>query len=246
MESKEQKVEALRLLVHKLPRANHSLLRALSAFLITIVDNSDLNKMTVRNGNIFCFVSLRRKKAKADSGIVGIVFSPTLNIPAPVLSMFLKEFNTIFGGDPEETITGNLATVEITAPATTMTSTDIRSPRRQMFQDLPTPAYNQSSFPKSPRTINPPSQFTGFTPIQNSHEQSRFPQHLYPNSQNPPVTVGGQEYGSLNGALAPKHDRDTKAKRRESSMFIGSNHTTNSAMRCHDTPGMYGVKTPLS
>lgn len=41
---------ALKILVHRLPRANHSLLRALSAFLITIVNNSDQNKMTVRNG----------------------------------------------------------------------------------------------------------------------------------------------------------------------------------------------------
>lgn len=50
LDNKAKKVEALRVLVHRLPRANYSLLRALSAYLITIVDNSDINRMTVRNG----------------------------------------------------------------------------------------------------------------------------------------------------------------------------------------------------
>ncbi|KAI9782278.1 MAG: hypothetical protein M1816_001940 [Peltula sp. TS41687] len=211
LDSKEKKVDALRLLVHRLPRANHSLLRALSAFLITIVDNSDINKMTVRN--------------------VGIVFSPTLNIPAPVLSMFLTEFGTIFGRDLEETTPGNLASVEISVPApTTSSSTEIRSPRRQMFQDLPTPGHNQSSFPKSPRSINPPSQLPGFAPIPTAHEQPRF--------------VGGQEYGSLNGALAPNHVRDNlKAKRRESSMFLQPSYRTHSATRAHDTPDIVEEET---
>lgn len=76
------KVIALSELVQRLPQANATLLMYLIAFLIKIINNADRNKMTVRN--------------------VGIVFSPTLNIPAPVFAMFLQNYEPIFGIDPEE------------------------------------------------------------------------------------------------------------------------------------------------
>jgi RalA-binding protein 1 len=47
--------------------------------LILIVQNSGINKMTMRN--------------------VGIVFSPTLGIPAGVFSLMLGEFNRVFNVD---------------------------------------------------------------------------------------------------------------------------------------------------
>ncbi len=50
LDDREKKVAAYKELVLKLPQANWSLLRALSAFLISIVNNSEVNKMTVRNG----------------------------------------------------------------------------------------------------------------------------------------------------------------------------------------------------
>ncbi|KAL2110735.1 hypothetical protein VUR80DRAFT_815 [Thermomyces stellatus] len=80
--SVKEKVAALSELVQRLPQANVTLLMYLIAFLIKIINNSDRNKMTVRN--------------------VGIVFSPTLNIPAPVFAMFLQNYESIFGIDPEE------------------------------------------------------------------------------------------------------------------------------------------------
>ncbi|KAI9885879.1 MAG: isocitrate dehydrogenase (NAD(+)) idh1 [Watsoniomyces obsoletus] len=230
LDTKAAKIEALSVLVRKLPRANQSLLRALSSFLITIVDNSDMNKMTVRN--------------------VGIVFSPTLNIPAPVLSMFLSDFNTVFGVRPEESMM--IPSVEVVVAAPEMSPDDIRSPRRQLFQDLPTPAYNQPSFPRSP--ANPvftssalpvsPSPLAGFTPMQPTSEPPRFGQYLFTpgnnNQQNSSsmgnssatTAMNGQEYGSLRGggssnnlnpsssSLGPNHDRDVKAKRRESSLLM--------------------------
>ncbi|KAM0262334.1 hypothetical protein ACHAQJ_001803 [Trichoderma viride] len=79
---KDEKMAALNELSLRLPRANATLLKYLIAFLIRIINNSDVNKMTVRN--------------------VGIVFSPTLNIPAPVFAMFLQNYEAIFGVDPEE------------------------------------------------------------------------------------------------------------------------------------------------
>ncbi|KAL2019814.1 hypothetical protein VTK56DRAFT_9165 [Thermocarpiscus australiensis] len=82
MTNQKEKMAALAELVERLPQANAALLKYLIAFLIRIIDHSDVNKMTVRN--------------------VGIVFSPTLNIPAPVFAMFLQNYEAIFGIDPSE------------------------------------------------------------------------------------------------------------------------------------------------
>ncbi|KAG0709225.1 hypothetical protein DFH29DRAFT_993384 [Suillus ampliporus] len=82
----QERIRELSDLIASLPIANYSLLRALTAHLILIVQNSTVNKMTMRN--------------------VGIVFSPTLGIPAGVFSLMLGEFNRVFNvdagqGDPD-------------------------------------------------------------------------------------------------------------------------------------------------
>ncbi|KAK4105920.1 hypothetical protein N658DRAFT_416189 [Parathielavia hyrcaniae] len=82
MPDHKEKMAALAELVERLPQANAALLKYLIAFLIRIIDHSDVNKMTVRN--------------------VGIVFSPTLNIPAPVFATFLQNYEAIFGIEPGE------------------------------------------------------------------------------------------------------------------------------------------------
>ncbi|KKA31013.1 hypothetical protein TD95_004989 [Thielaviopsis punctulata] len=76
-----EKCAVLGELVSRLPQANATLLKYLIAFLIKIINNSAVNKMTVRN--------------------VGIVFSPTLNIPAPVFALFLQNYEAIFEIEPE-------------------------------------------------------------------------------------------------------------------------------------------------
>ncbi len=78
MDSNER-VNELTHLVSQLPVANYSLLRAMITHLISIVQNSAVNKMTMRN--------------------VGIVFSPTLGIPAGILSLMLGEFDRVFNVD---------------------------------------------------------------------------------------------------------------------------------------------------
>lgn len=190
-------------LVHKLPTANFTLIRALAAFLITIVNNSDVNKMTIRN--------------------VGIVFSPTLNIPAPVISMFLTELEAIFGEPLDDTTA--VPSLEVTSNEP-LTPEDIRSPRRQMFSDIPTPSYNQNTFPNIPNQI--PNSIhltpsydqvlhdshndhdTGFAPMQPSYDTS---------SQQGQVTLPGHEYAVARPRnLAP--GGAAKARRRESSMFL--------------------------
>jgi RalA-binding protein 1 len=78
----QERIKELSQLIASLPIANYSLLRALTAHLILIVQNSAVNKMTMRN--------------------VGIVFSPTLGIPAGVFSLMLGEFNRVFNVDADK------------------------------------------------------------------------------------------------------------------------------------------------
>ena len=184
LDSRPKKIAAYNTLVHRLPKANWTLIRALSAFLIGIVNNSDINKMSVRN--------------------VGIVFSPTLNIPAPVFSMFLTEFDAIFGEEPEQTPAASTE-VAINEP---LTPEDIRSPRRQMFSDIPTPSYNQSSFPQTSNHQQTSrsklgGNDTGFVPLHPSYQGQVVP--------GPEPSLGTRN-------LAP--DSAVKARRRESSMLL--------------------------
>lgn len=75
----QERINELSHLIASLPVANYSILRALTAHLILIVQNANINKMTMRN--------------------VGIVFSPTLGIPAGVFSLMLGEFKRVFNVD---------------------------------------------------------------------------------------------------------------------------------------------------
>ncbi|WWC86689.1 uncharacterized protein L201_001566 [Kwoniella dendrophila CBS 6074] len=81
IESSARVIELSRL-VSELPPPNYALLRSLTAHLILIVKNSSLNKMTLRN--------------------IGIVFSPTLGIPAGIFSELVSNFGKIFDDDPIE------------------------------------------------------------------------------------------------------------------------------------------------
>ncbi|KAI8389319.1 hypothetical protein BD560DRAFT_419567 [Blakeslea trispora] len=73
---RKDRVNELGRLVSQLPLANYTLLRALTAHLIRVVQHADINKMTMRN--------------------VSIVFSPTLGIPATIFNLFMSEFEYIF------------------------------------------------------------------------------------------------------------------------------------------------------
>lgn len=181
----QDKIKALNGLVHRLPRANNALLRYLSGFLINIINHADTNKMTVRN--------------------VGIVFSPTLNIPAPVFALFLQQYDGIFEEEPHE---HNLE-VMVTAPP--LTPEDIRSPRRQKFQqDLPTPSHDQQYFQGN----HPQQQQHGFTPLQPSYEQtSQLGLMAGPEYGRSNQTLGGPAYDQYGG------NQGSKSRRRESTMF---------------------------
>jgi RalA-binding protein 1 len=217
LDEKKDKIAAFNILVHRLPPPNFSLLRALSQYLLEVINNSEKNKMSVRN--------------------VGIVFAPTLNIPAPVFAQFLHDFDAVF--DTGVAPGGQTRTVEVKMP-NSLAPVDIRSPRHQMFSDLPTPAYNQTSFAKGPPPSSFPAQSTaasqraespedvGFTPMQPSYEARQYSSNAHGVSHGqqrytvmqPPSSQA--EYGSLNMMLTPENARTLKARRRESSMlFMG-------------------------
>jgi RalA-binding protein 1 len=220
MDERSKKIQSFNVLVHKLPRANFELLRHLSSFLIEIVDNSGLNKMTVRN--------------------VGIVFAPTLNIPAPLISFFLTDFADIFGAALDE---ASSPIHEIRNNSTHLGDDAIRSPRRQMFSDLPTPGYSQTSFQQhqydrqpqherqpQPQQYNPLSGLTApsYPPPQppqqhqNSGYESGFipmrPSYDTPSYEQP--YQGGEGYGSLNGTVQSGNAREQRQRRRESGMML--------------------------
>ncbi len=96
-------------LVSMLPVAQYTLLRTLIAHLITIVQHSETNKMTVRN--------------------VGIVFSPTLAIPAGIFTLMMAEFEIIFDIDDTPLFFGVPSTTTTQMPENNRdTSTPPRAP----------------------------------------------------------------------------------------------------------------------
>ncbi|KAI9053261.1 hypothetical protein LZ554_002228 [Drepanopeziza brunnea f. sp. 'monogermtubi'] len=213
----KEKISALRGLVHRLPRANNALLRYLASFLINIINNADINKMTVRN--------------------VGIVFSPTLNIPAPVFALFLQQYDGIFGEEADD----RDGPVELKVTATL-------------------PPYDQQPIPKSQPGFPQPQHYhqtprsnsdTGLTPLPPTYESLGGAPTMagpeYGRTQQQQQTLAGPSYDQFGGSSGysrqqQQHGSDfqgSKSKRRESSMFgmnmggmgLGPRKQSNSKMR---------------
>ncbi|KAJ4344406.1 Rho GTPase activating protein [Didymosphaeria variabile] len=221
LDERSKKIQAFNVLVHRLPRVNFELLRHMSSFLIEIVENAGVNKMTVRN--------------------VGIVFAPTLNIPAPLISFFLTDYQDIFGVPVEDT---SLPHQDVRTTSYPVDET--RSPGQQTFPDGPSLAYNDSpfqpqvalnqqqwngrppsAFPMSSAPAYPPPQppqqqqqhyaqhagyDTGFVPVRPRYDSPSYEQQYQ----------SADAYGSLNlnSARQPGSAREQKQKRRESSMLL--------------------------
>lgn len=154
--------------------------------------------------------------------------------------MFLTEFDDIFGSEYEGGATAAVQ-ISVTEP---LTAEDVRSPRHQMFSEIPTPLYNQDTFPNQERTYEQVLQEsraaydTGFIPLRPTYEQPLQGPNPYSQSKDGPITVAGPEYGSINGALAPSSAQATKARRRESSMLLmGMGQRKNSMPRLAEDNG---------
>ncbi|CAG8771905.1 1417_t:CDS:2, partial [Gigaspora margarita] len=129
---RRDRINELGRLVSALPLANYTLLRALTGHLIRIVQNSEINKMTVRN--------------------IGIVFSPTLGIPAGVFSLFMAEFDYIFFTDSDG----------VAAPKT------LEAPENHGHYQPPTTDFSSqttSDNPQQLKNVNPDENITSPTAL---------------------------------------------------------------------------------
>ncbi|KAF5022743.1 hypothetical protein F66182_5206 [Fusarium sp. NRRL 66182] len=213
-----EKMAALGELVQRLPQANATLLKYLIGFLIKIINNADMNKMTVRN--------------------VGIVFSPTLNIPAPVFAMFLQNYEGIFGIDPEvyelpspvsePDLQRFEAPPRFDLPARPSTSGSA-SPHGQMRKEgvrelqrsTPTPPLLVNN---APMRASPPSSASrsGYEPPTGAYESG-----YRPSSANDGRTVHDRRFLQAShedlGSASAAYDQGFVPgnRRRESSIFMG-------------------------
>ncbi|KAI8817111.1 uncharacterized protein EV422DRAFT_500334, partial [Fimicolochytrium jonesii] len=73
---REERIFELARLVALLPIPNYTLLKILMAHLVRVVRRADINKMNIRN--------------------VGIVFSPTVGVPAGVFTLMMAEYASVF------------------------------------------------------------------------------------------------------------------------------------------------------
>lgn len=200
MSTVAQKVKALNYLVHALPIENFSLLKALSGHLLRIVDNADINKMTIRN--------------------IGIVFSPTLNIPAQVFSMFLTEYKDVFFADGEvpqspQPLHHPLAPPPKRQPEITQPGTPTYNP----LQRIPLPPQ-----PGTPR-IEPP--FESYEPAYERREPSSPTSSIGTtlSNGNGGIPPGMNLSNATNTIPSPTTlgvpvEKTGKSKRRESSMMF--------------------------
>ncbi|TPX61093.1 hypothetical protein PhCBS80983_g01332 [Powellomyces hirtus] len=84
---RDQRIHELARLVALLPVANYALLKTLMGHLVRVVRRCDVNKMNVRN--------------------VGIVFSPTVGVPAGVFTLMMAEYASVFWWDGREETRAN-------------------------------------------------------------------------------------------------------------------------------------------
>jgi len=215
MEDKNQKITALNKLVHSLPPENFALLKALSGHLLRIVDNSNVNKMTIRN--------------------VGIVFSPTLNIPAQVFSMFLHEYRYIFFLDGEAPPARPPTASTQAPPQTPGFGPGPLSPRQQTFQ-FPD-RLNLSSqrmmepprtpmLPSHPAAIRPPGSQAPPQAVSYEQNYDMHPQITSPTQTGAPrfgdmlQPDAGDSSANGGGLSVPDNGKGSKSRRRESSMMF--------------------------
>lgn len=184
MNSPSEKIVALHELVTRLPQGNATLLKYLIAFLIKIINHADQNKMTVRN--------------------VGIVFSPTLTIPAPVFALLLQNYQAIFGIAPEK--------YELPTPGSMDQSHD-----RDFTDFPPRPATSSGGMRESPHRHRLAEalaeQRRGNTPPPSNgvHPLAGFPQMKRSTPTPPPaqryeVNYFAQQNGNPSVSLRPPYD----------------------------------------
>lgn len=222
MRDHNEKIAALGELVERLPQANGTLLRYLIAFLIKVINNADRNKMTVRN--------------------VGIVFSPTLNIPAPVFAMFLQSYEAIFGINPEEyELPSPISDGESMTrpsfdrpPPRPSTATGSSSPHRQRLMEAMAERHKgdgRKGTPTPPPVLNMAASRSSPTPPMRGYEPPFKAQqshigldgsHARPNPGYDRPIYEQNYAGAMNPAFNQGYSIPTSGNRRESAIFMGN------------------------
>ncbi|CAK7264815.1 Rho GTPase activating protein [Sporothrix epigloea] len=199
MADHEEKLSALAELATHLPQPNSTLLKYIVSFLIRIINNSDRNKMTVRN--------------------VGIVFSPTLNIPAPVFALLLQHYETVFGIKPEDyelpasvhedptptrrpSLSSMSTAVTVDLPPRPSTSYTRESPDRHNLSDV-TKNGIASSSSSSRNTQTPPPVWT--SPVAQVHPRSTPTPPLTQQTQSSPLVKSLQQRQQQMTMNEPQH-----------------------------------------
>lgn len=154
------------------------------------------------------------------------ILVPTLQIPGQLFSALVDSFDVLFANAPDHSTS---TTIHVTAPTPSINADDIRSPRRQVFGDVATPSYSQSTFAHEGLGLTyedvlqhgRPDPGTGFSSLNDVG--SRFAG----GNRGPSVTMPGPEYGAFQRTLAASGTgssnvdaRETRARRRESSMLL--------------------------
>ena len=219
-----EKIAGIQAIVQRLPKPNWTLLRAMCECLINVVDNSDVNKMTISN--------------------INIILSPTLSITPTIISLFSTDFDAIFDKDYKDVPAPAFET-SITKP---LMSDDIRSPRHQIISDIPTPSYHQFTFPKYETSYDQmfrasrPEHNVSFIPPRPSYEPPTpgFPPYDQPQQ---PSLLSGSDYG----VMSRKSSASTivKSRRHESSMaLMGSDRKKASNHALEGDSGMFKTCAP--
>lgn len=188
--------------------------------LTDVVNNSEINRMTVRN--------------------VGIVFAPTLNIPAPVITMFLNDYDLIFGPPLDDDFAAEESTTEAPRQSSSTPSDlkiQIPNSEAQSQQD----ANKRSNMPdtSTSNSGSPADSFRGShtgstSPVVSPEQRNMHDLSLPSISENAtlrPGLRGGRPnfratISGMNGLLIPPGEEGTngggaaaKQKRRESGMI---------------------------
>ena len=161
---------------------------------------------------------------------VGIVFAPTLNIPAPVIAAFLTDFDTIFGPSTEGS--GKRPEEQSRpepAPSGKQENYASQFPRPGMLLDvaISSPTFRQDIFPSRQSVLVPPQsdfnprnplgiQEPATVPVRPAREESLDTGSLQPKGRSASNDAAAKR---LTGLGATSIMRDTKARRRESSML---------------------------
>ncbi|KAJ3011619.1 hypothetical protein HKX48_006727 [Thoreauomyces humboldtii] len=152
---RDERIEELARLVGLLPVANYTLLKTLMAHLVRVVRRCDVNKMNVRN--------------------VGIVFSPTVGVPAGVFTLMMAEYSSVFWWDGKEETRNSEANPEANPAEADWRSDDapMSSGTEGPREDLPVPKRRQPNSAK--RRQRQHAMIAGLALVNNAEDGESVP-----------------------------------------------------------------------